>query len=121
MLVEKVKETLEGGLPPSHEEAMAAREDSAPGVWVGSLLEPGLGPPGTEEVSLASLGGAYFHLLMHEASSARCPPPHRAQRRGWGQSGDWLPSLRQYVHQEKNLLIRDTRVAYIAYVVHLVL
>ena len=32
MLVEKVKETLEGGLPPSREEAMAAREDSAPGV-----------------------------------------------------------------------------------------
>ena len=35
MLVEKVKETLEGGLPPSRKEAMAAREDSAPGVWVG--------------------------------------------------------------------------------------
>ena len=70
MLVEKVKETLEGGLPPSREAAMAAREDSAPGVWEGRPLLPGLGPPGTDEVSLASLGGVYFRLLMHEASSA---------------------------------------------------
>ena len=38
MLVEKVKETLEGGLPPLREEAMAAREDSAPGVEDAQLL-----------------------------------------------------------------------------------
>ena len=82
MLVEKVKETLDGGLPPLCEAALAARDDSAPGVWRGRPLLPGLVPPGMEEVSLASLGGAYFRLLTHEASSARCPPPHRAQRGG---------------------------------------